>query len=109
MRALKSHMKYQLVLQWSGSSLKDYDEMIAMENKLIENLSEGAEVDGHDTGSGEVNLFILTDNPELTFSEVKAILGSSDRWLSVRVAYREVAKSRYTILWPEGLTAFRIA
>ena len=102
-------MKYQLVLQWSGSSLKDYDEMVAMENKLIENLSEGSEVDGHDAGSGEVNIFILTDDPELTFSKAKTILGNGVRWLSVRVAYREITKSHYITLWPEDLTNFRIA
>ena len=102
-------MKYQLVLQWPESSIKDYDEMIAIENKLIENLSEGSEVDGHDAGSGEVNIFILTDDPELAYGEAKAILGNSDRWLSVRVAYREIAKSHYITLWPEGLTDFRIA
>jgi len=104
----KSGMKYQLVLQWPGSSLKDYDEMIAMENKLIESLSEGSEVDGHDAGSGEVNIFILTEDPELTFSEAKAILGNSDRWLSARAAYREVDQSHYITLWPEDLTDFRI-
>ena len=76
---------------------------------MIENLSKGSEVDGHDAGSGEANIFILTDDPELTFSEAKAILGNSDHWLSARVAYREIAESRYIILWPEGLTDFRIA
>lgn len=102
-------MKYQLVLQWPGSSIKDYDKMIAIENKLIENLRNDSEVDGHDAGSGEVNIFILTDDPELTFSEVKTILGNSDHWLSIRVAYREVSKSHYITLWPEDLTDFRIA
>jgi ribosomal 30S subunit maturation factor RimM len=101
-------MKYQLVLQWSGSSLKDYDETIAIEDKLIENLSKGGKVDGHDAGSGEVNIFILTDDPERTFSEAKAILGNSDRWLSVRVAYRKITKDHYTILWPEDLTDFDV-
>jgi len=102
-------MKYQLVLQWPASSIQDYDDMVAMENKLIENLNEGSEVDGHDAGSGEVNIFILTDDPELTFSEATAILDSSDYWLNVRVAYREVAKSHYIILWPKDLTVFRVA
>jgi hypothetical protein len=104
----KTDTKYQLVLQWPGSSLEDYDEMIAMENKLIENLSEGSEIDGHDAGSGEVNIFILTDDPELTLSEAKAILGNSDCWLSVRAAYREITKDHYTILWPEDLTDFGV-
>lgn len=101
-------MKYQLVLQWSGSSIKDYDEMIAIEDKLIENLSKGSKVDGHDAGSGEVNIFILTDDPALTFSEAKDILGNSDRWMSVRAAYREITKDHYTILWPEDLTDFDV-
>src|SRR5262252_2262762 len=106
---MKSDMKYQLVLQWPVSSLKDCDELIAIENKLIESLSLGSEVDGHDAGSGEVNIFILTDDPELTFSEAKVILGNSDPWLNVRAAYREVAKGHYITLWPENLTDFRIA
>ena len=91
-------MKYQLVLQWSGSSHKDYDEMIAVENKLIENLIEGSEVDGHDAGSGEVNILILTDDPELTFSEAKAILGYNDQWLNVRAAYRRCRKPLHNTL-----------
>jgi hypothetical protein len=101
-------MKYQRVLQWPGSSIKDYDEMIATENELIENLSEASEVDGHDCGSGEVNVFIFTDDPELTFSEAKAILGNSDCWPSVRAAYREVAKSHYIAIWPENLIDFKV-
>jgi ribosomal 30S subunit maturation factor RimM len=101
-------MKYQLVLQWPGSSLKDYDEMIAMETQLIENLSKAGEVDGHDAGSGEVNIFILTDDPERTFNEAKVILGNSDHWLSVRAAYREITQDHYTILWPEGLSEFDV-
>lgn len=50
-------MKYQLVLQWPASSIKDYDAMIEAENALIENLSAANDVDGHDVGSGEVNIF----------------------------------------------------
>ncbi|HEV2669067.1 MAG TPA: ABC transporter, partial [Blastocatellia bacterium] len=80
-----------------------------IENKLIENMSECGEVDGHDAGSGEVNIFILTDDPELTFGEAKAILRNSGHWMSARVAYREIAKSHYVTLWPEGLTDFRVA
>lgn len=101
-------MEYQLVLQWPGPSLKDYDEMVAVENKLIENLSEGSEVDGHDVGSGEVNIFILTDNPELAFNEAKGILGNSDHWLNVRAAYREITQDYYTIFWPENSTEFDV-
>ncbi|MCI0538749.1 MAG: hypothetical protein L0Z50_26375 [Verrucomicrobiales bacterium] len=101
-------MKYQLVLQWPASSIKDYDAMIEVENALVEKLSEANDVDGHDAGSGEVNIFIRTDDPKRAFNEVKAILGSRDFWVDARVAYREVAGSEYTILWPKNLTEFKV-
>jgi len=41
-------MDYQLVLQFRGDTLEDYDEMIALENELIEELGNSADVDGHD-------------------------------------------------------------
>ena len=102
-------MKYQLVLQWPASSIKDYDAMIEVENALVVNLSPANDVDGHDAGSGEVNIFIRTDDPKRAFNEVKAILGTRDFWVDARVAYREVAESGYTILWPKDLTEFKVA
>jgi hypothetical protein len=32
----------------------------------------------------------------------------AERLADVRVAFREVSKSEYTILWPKGLEAFRV-
>jgi hypothetical protein len=101
-------MKYQLVLQWPASSIKDYDAMIEVEDALIEKLSESHEVDGHDAGSGEVNIFIRTEDPKRAFNEAKVILGTRDYWVGARVAYREVAGSEYTILWPKDLTEFKV-
>ena len=43
-------LKYQLVLQFQGDSLDDYDAMIALEDDLIAELQGVAEVDGHDMG-----------------------------------------------------------
>jgi len=102
-------MKYQLVLQWPASSIKDYDAIIEVENALVENLSAVNDVDGHDAGSGEVNVFIHTDDPKHAFNEVKAILGTRDFWVDVRIAYREVTGSEYIILWPKNLTKFKVA
>ena len=52
-----SSMRFQVVLQWPAHSLNDYDEMIAVEDYLIAKLSEQSEVDGHDFGKGETNIF----------------------------------------------------
>ena len=101
-------MKYQLVIQWPASSLTDYDAMVKIEDSLIEQLSEEHDVDGHDFGSGEMNIFVHTDDPESAFEEVRSILGSDPSWSSVRVAYRELLGSGYTPLWPEGLREFRV-
>ena len=81
--------------------------MIAVENALIEVLPEGSEVDGHDAGSGEVNIFINTNGPARVFSALKPILAASNILASARVAFREQPKSEYTVLWPEGLETFR--
>lgn len=101
-------MKYQLVLQWPASSIKDYDAMIEIEDFLIKNLTEENEVDGHDAGSGEVNIFIRTDDPKRTFKQVKTILSNRDFLIDARVAYRESIESEYTILWPKDLVKFKV-
>lgn len=101
-------MKYQLVLQWSASSVDDYDSIVLLEDSLIEELPSDCEVDGHDAGSGEVNIFILTDSPTKTFEEVKDILKKSDAWSDVRIAYRDLERTEFTILWPTNLKEFEV-
>lgn len=72
------------------------------------NLASAHDVDGHDAGSGEVNIFIRTDDPRQAFTEAKAILGSRDFWIDARAAFREIARSEYTILWPKDLREFEV-
>jgi hypothetical protein len=102
-------MKYQLVLQWPAATIQDYDTMIGIENLLIEHLSAENDVDGHDAGTDEVNIFIHTSNPRGAFEEVRSILGTRDFWIDARVAYRELAGSEYTVLWPKDLTEFKVS
>ena len=101
-------MRYQLVLQWPASSIEDFDALIDVEDLLIEKLTEADDVDGHDAGSGEANIFIRTDDPKRTFNEIKGILGNHDCWIDVRVAYREIVGNGYTILWPRDLADFKV-
>jgi hypothetical protein len=67
------------------------------------------EVDRHDVGLCEVNIFIHTDDPKISFREAAKILGEQEYWSQVRAAYREVTGSEYTILWPEGISEFSVA
>lgn len=83
--------------------------MVEIEDVLTERLTELHEIDGHDVGSGEVNIFILTNDYEKAFDEVKAALKGRGLWVDARIAYREIDKSEYTVLWPKGLNEFSVA
>ena len=47
---------YQLALQLPASSIKDYDAMIELEETIMSSLGNLGKVDGHDAGSGEMNI-----------------------------------------------------
>ena len=100
------NMKYQLVVQFE-ENLISYEELIKLENLLIEQLHDSSEIDGHDVGSGEINIFILTNDPEVLFERIKSLLPENIIKKS-KIAYREVAKEEYSILWPSSLKKFRI-
>jgi hypothetical protein len=95
-------MQYQLTLQFCGDSLDDYDAMVALKDDLMEHLGNSADVDGHDVGSGQNNIFILTADPAATFLRLRPLLETRRQLQAVTVAYREVEGDRYTVIWPEG-------
>jgi len=102
-------MDYQLVIQFRGDSLADYDAMVALENELISELGDSASVDGHDVGSGEVNIFIITTEPARTFQQSKGVLERKRCLDAVRAAFRPVDGEEYTVVWPKDSTKdFRI-
>jgi hypothetical protein len=103
-------MDYQLVLQFRGDSLDDLDAMVALEDDLIEEFGDTADVDGHDVGSGETNIFIFTADPTRTFQQAKPVLERRRSLGSVTAAYRRIDGEEFTVIWPEGSTKdFRVA
>jgi hypothetical protein len=66
-------MRYQLVLQFTANT-HDFDQLLALEEKLIEELESVATVDGHDLGQSEFNIFILTDEPAIVFAKAHKIV-----------------------------------
>jgi hypothetical protein len=71
-------VKYQLVLQWSPLSDADYDRWLVLEETMSHGLGDVGIVDGHDIGSGEMNIFIHTDEPKRSFERAMALLRRSD-------------------------------
>jgi hypothetical protein len=100
-------MKYQLVLQFAADSTEDFDRLIELEDRLIEEL-DVATVDGHDFGSGEFNIFVLTDDPTTVFGKAHEIVTSQGVPNALRSAYREMHGEDYVILWPSSLTEFSV-
>src|SRR5690348_18271977 len=98
-------MRYQLVLQGDQSSPHDYDAMLKLEDEVEHALAEGDIVDGHDSGSGEWNVFLEVTDPMSAWRRIARIVEESLG--DVRAAYREIGGETYTPLFPPGLSAFR--
>jgi hypothetical protein len=101
-------MKYQLVLQWPLTSLETLDELIGLEELLEKAAADLGELDGHDAGSGEVNIFFYTNAPGLLFERLQPTLVSENRIATTRIAFRDIAEDGYVILWPADLDRFTI-
>jgi len=102
-------MQHQLVLQFRGDSLEDFDALVALEDDLIDVLGNTAVVDGHDIGSGETNIFIITSEPEITFQRARVALDRSQLLGAVTAAFRPIAGVSFTVLWPTHCHAFSVA
>lgn len=103
-------MDYQLVLQFRGNDLPDFDALVNLEDELQRLVESIADVDGHDMGSGEMNIFVLTADPVATFEQAKPLLSSASLLNKVGVAYREMSCDAFTVIWPESsMEAFVVA
>ncbi len=93
--------KYQLVLQLPGTSQRDFDLLVLLEESLADALDGTPhEVDGHDFGSGTCNIFIDTDEPIDAFALVKEIINPAE-YPMLKAAYRSFEEDDYTLIWPE--------
>jgi hypothetical protein len=102
-------VRFVLVLQWPSTDPSDHEKLLHLE-QLIEKHAEGNHaVDGYDIGSGEMNIFILTDEPEHSFESVKRVLQREPNWAEARAAYRDLEEDDFTILWPKDLRSFAVA
>ena len=93
-------MDYLLIIQVQAESLDDFDALVQLEERLIEAVGNTADVDGHDFGSGEANIFINTSDPIVTFDLIRDQLKHQGIMDQCKVAYRESTGEQYTVLWP---------
>ena len=94
-------MKYQLVLQFDGAAIEDFDDLLKLELELQLTLESEHVVDGHDFGSAEMNIFIHTNQPEEAFLAAKSMIKKT-MLENVVAAYREIEGDEYCIIYPEN-------
>ena len=99
-------MRYQMVIQADSTSRADHDAMLSLEERVERALKHGDFVDGHDSGSGEWNIFLDIADPGAAFANIAAVLEGRR---GLRVAYREMGASKYVPMFPSDLRNFRVA
>ena len=101
-------MSYFLVLQWHGESQPSYDDLMAIEDVLIDRLGDTGDVDGHDVGSDESSIFIVTDSPERCLRMSLLLIDSPYREAMV-AGFRPMDGQSYTAIWPPTRTEFSVS
>jgi len=102
-------MEYMFVLQWpSSSTAEELDLLISLENQIRKHIGDDGKVDGHDIGSGEMNIFIFTEDPRATFEHVLNIGSIPNHVSNLKAGYREVGEDEFVPLHPEGLDHFSV-
>jgi len=102
-------MKYQLVLQFTGTVIPDYDSLVDLESVLIDKIqADGrAIVNGHDFGSSEMNLFLTVDEPEIVLSQIRTQI-DHPLMSRFRAGFRPVSEDGFQAIWPESLLEFSV-
>jgi len=95
----------QLVIQFplAGATAEEFDRLLMIENEFGLVLRNGHQVDGHDIGYEEMNIFIHTNDPYEAFDLVKNTL-SENNLSNIVAAFREIKGDDYTVIWPVNHT-----
>ncbi len=93
-------MQYQLVIKFWRKSLESEAFLETIEERLRAALGGSVELEGYDVSAREINLFMMTADPRLTFRKVRDVLESLGIGNGVSAAYRLVGGAKFTSLWP---------
>jgi hypothetical protein len=97
-------MRCQLVLQFRGDALEDFEQVIALETELCAQLGDSIVIDRHEMSSDESNIFIWTNDPVGAFVQISDVLERQQLLDAVVAAYRPDDGKVYTVIWPSNST-----
>ena len=102
-------MRYQLVLQLPFNSKADHDFLMELEETITDGLGNSGIVDGHDWGSGEMNIFIHTDEPTLAFERAYFLIQGKTGLEQLTAGYRDFDEADdYVPVYPTGCKRFSV-
>ncbi len=103
--------EFELVIQFplGGDDLAGFDAIAGFEEALEDWLASDSDVDGHDVGSGEMNVFVHTDDPVTTLQLIQLLLERTGLGAAeYRAGFRRFGEDRFTPAWPAELESFRV-
>jgi len=101
-------MSSLLVLQWCEPSLPHFDQLIAIEDSLIAVIGDYGQVDGHDVGAAECNIFIETPEPMNCFNALRLACEREPWFATLTAGYRRLDEQSYKPLWPTDMESLTV-
>jgi hypothetical protein len=101
-------VEFLLVLPLPGSSVRDREAVMHLEERVSAALGDGARVDRHDAGAGETDFLILTKSPLAAYDALRGF-GDFDARPELRAAYRQLDNEDYEVFYREASFRFHIA
>jgi hypothetical protein len=101
-------VEFLLVLPVPGSSYRDLDEFMVLEERVSAAIGDAGKVDRHDAGAGETDFLILTKNPLKAYDALQGF-GDFDARPELRAAYRTTDNHDYEVYQRDSSFRFHIA
>jgi hypothetical protein len=111
MNSQEVEMKYQLVFQFAVGTSEELNSLLALEEIVLCECQKdpSSELDGHDFGMREFNIFIHTSDPQAAFVTFGNLIRASRPDLPFAAGYRAFDEDGYTPLWPQASNRFSVA
>lgn len=92
---------FQLVLQFAPWSDRGFDDLMRLEDQLSSLVPSGS-IDGHDLGSNEANIFILTNDPASVLQSCVPVIAQAGLLSKLSAGFRALDRDEFSRLWPYG-------
>jgi hypothetical protein len=92
-------MEYELVIKFYRKSLSDEAFLATLEDELRPVIG-AARTDGYDVRPKDINLFVQTDDPRVTFRKIKSVLDAKGIERGLSAAYRLSGGAQFTSVYP---------